>query len=95
MDGSQLPGRDTALAAHAEAPPRPRFLRRLLLGAALLGVIGGGAAYGRYWFVTGRYLESTDDAYTAADAVQLRRASPARLSRCWSPTTSASAPVTR
>ncbi len=71
MDGSQLPSRDATLASRAEAPARPRLLRRLLLGAALVGAIAGGAAYGRYWFVTGRYLESTDDAYTAADAATI------------------------
>ena len=71
MDGSQLPGRDATPVSSAEAPVRPRRLRRLLFGAALLGVLASGAAYGRYWFVTGRYLESTDDAYTAADAVTI------------------------
>jgi membrane fusion protein (multidrug efflux system) len=70
MDGS-FPGATVAPAPTTIAAPprRSRWRRRLMLGAALVAVLGGAAWYGHYWWTTGRYLESTDDAYTQADAV--------------------------
>src|SRR5689334_10341894 len=44
-----------------------RTLRRILLGSAALAVVAGAGAFGSYWLKTGRYLESTDDAYVQAD----------------------------
>ena len=44
-----------------------RNLRRILLGSAAMVVVAGVAAFGTYWFKTGRFLESTDDAYVQAD----------------------------
>jgi membrane fusion protein (multidrug efflux system) len=46
-----------------------RLSRRLILtlGIALL-LIAAAAAYGRYYLVVGRFLESTDDAYVQADS---------------------------
>src|SRR5579872_978488 len=44
-----------------------RTLRRILLGTAAAVVAVGAAGYGAYWLKTGRYLESTDDAYVQAD----------------------------
>jgi membrane fusion protein (multidrug efflux system) len=44
-----------------------KTFRRILLGSAAAVVVIGAAAYGTYWFKTGRYLESTNDAYVQAD----------------------------
>jgi membrane fusion protein (multidrug efflux system) len=47
-------------------PRRPSKRWLLALGAAVVLVSGG--AYGRYYWETGRFLESTDDAYVQADS---------------------------
>ncbi|MDQ7249550.1 HlyD family secretion protein [Dongia sedimenti] len=44
-----------------------RTLRRILLGSAAAVVVAGAAGFGGYWYKTGRFLESTDDAYVQAD----------------------------
>jgi membrane fusion protein (multidrug efflux system) len=44
-----------------------RTLRRILLGSAAAVVIAGAASFATYWVKTGRFLESTDDAYVQAD----------------------------
>jgi multidrug resistance efflux pump len=38
--------------------------RLLLAGAALL-IVAGAAWYGQHWWRTGRFIESTDDAYVS------------------------------
>jgi membrane fusion protein (multidrug efflux system) len=50
----------------APANTRERLRSRLLIGAAALVLIAG-AAYGGRWFLIGRFLESTDNAYLQAD----------------------------
>jgi membrane fusion protein (multidrug efflux system) len=44
-----------------------RNLRRILLASVAAVVVAGAGVYGSYWLKTGRYLESTDDAYVQAD----------------------------
>jgi membrane fusion protein (multidrug efflux system) len=44
-----------------------RTLRRILLGSVAAVIVAGAGVYGAYWMKTGRYLESTDDAYVQAD----------------------------
>jgi len=44
-----------------------RTLRRILLGSAAAVVVVAAGAFGSYWYKTGRFLESTDDAYVQAD----------------------------
>src|SRR5215475_2868414 len=44
-----------------------RIFRRILMGSAAAIVVAGAAAYGAYYWKTGRFLESTDDAYVQAD----------------------------
>src|SRR3546814_6780125 len=43
--------------------------RRLLIVAAIVVIALG--SYGAYWFLHGRYFESTDDAYVSSDLVQI------------------------
>jgi membrane fusion protein (multidrug efflux system) len=57
---------ETADAPTAPANTRDRLRSRLLIGAAALVLIAG-AAYGGRWFLVGRFLESTDNAYLQAD----------------------------
>lgn len=42
-------------------------LKRILMAGAGAIALGGASTYGVYWFETGRFLESTDDAYVQAD----------------------------
>jgi membrane fusion protein (multidrug efflux system) len=57
---------ETTDAPTATASTRDRLRSRLLIGAAALVLIAG-AAYGGRWFLVGRFLESTDNAYLQAD----------------------------
>src|SRR5271154_5809809 len=50
----------------AKVGTREKLRSRLLIGAAAVLLIAG-AAYGGRWFLVGRYLESTDNAYLQAD----------------------------
>jgi len=47
------------------------FRLRVLLAAVVLAVLAGGAYYGHYWWITGRFLVSTDDAYVGAHRATL------------------------
>jgi membrane fusion protein, multidrug efflux system len=44
-----------------------KTLKRILMASVGTVVLVGAGAYGWYWFETGRFLESTDDAYVKAD----------------------------
>ena len=50
----------------AEAKPRPNRKRRIL-GAVAVIALAAGIYGGQYWWTTGRYMVSTDDAYVNAD----------------------------
>ncbi len=64
---------ESAPASAAEAKPAAAVpkkkggLKKLIFGAVLLAAIGGGAWYGHQWWIDGRFLVSTDDAYVGAD----------------------------
>lgn len=64
-----LVGRDTA-AAPARNRPR-RIGKKLALAALALGVAAGGAWYGHDWWTTGRFIESTDDAYVGGNVTTI------------------------
>jgi membrane fusion protein (multidrug efflux system) len=59
-------GQGGALAPIAKAKPR-RSIRSLILPAIVIAAVGYGGMKGYDWFVNGRFLVSTDDAYVGAD----------------------------
>src|SRR5258708_13422548 len=71
-DTNETSASTTAPLAPA-SPPRavPGRARRLGLFALGSVVLLGGLLYGGYWFLDGRYFESTDDGYVNGDVVQV------------------------
>ncbi len=70
------------LSSFEEAQERPSYpggsrparaarlrLRSLLIGAGAVVLLAGAGLVGEYWWTTGRFLISTDDAYVQADSV--------------------------
>ncbi|MCK9194732.1 MAG: HlyD family secretion protein [Nevskia sp.] len=47
-----------------DAAPRKKNILRVLIPVLVLGAIG---VYGTYWYKTGRFIQSTDNAYVKAD----------------------------
>jgi membrane fusion protein (multidrug efflux system) len=66
---STVVDRDTALAP-GKGRTRPSPKRLLLAGAALLA-LAGAAWYGDQWWTTGRFIESTDDAYIGGNVTAI------------------------
>src|SRR5580700_2479602 len=71
MDGLQQsvsyanPGDEISI----EVRRRPWPLKRVLTGAAAVVFLAGVGIYGDYWWTTGRFMVSTDDAYVQAHSV--------------------------
>ncbi len=63
------PGNKPPPAGAPSQATRPSSAKRLLAALVLLLVLGALAFYGLHWWSTGRFLESTDDAYLRADNV--------------------------
>jgi membrane fusion protein, multidrug efflux system len=54
----------------AIAPPKRRLKigrKTLALAGLALAITGSGIGYGHYWWTTGRFIESTDDAYVGGN----------------------------
>ena len=69
---SEAPIKMEAPAPAAEAKPKKKsFVRRLILPVILLAAIGGGAWYGHQWWIDGRFMISTDDAYIEGDITNI------------------------
>ncbi len=67
MSAVTLDGTPALDVASPSVKSRRLSPKRLLLGAALLGVITGGIDYGYHWWTVGRFFASTDDAYVGGD----------------------------
>ena len=65
QQAAQIPQEKPTVQAPASSRGR---LRRIALVLALLAGTAAGAYYGQDYWTTGRYLESTDDAYVKADS---------------------------
>src|SRR5882672_5712635 len=48
--------------------PSGQAIRRAALALAIAFALAGAAVFGHYYLTTGRYLETTDDAYVKADS---------------------------
>jgi len=59
---------NTSESQTSNSPRRVRHVGLWALGAV---VVLGAVGYGAYWFVDGRFYESTDDAYVNGDVVQV------------------------
>ena len=59
---------ETGKTAPHAARPRRLSVRRLLLAGAVIVAIAGASDYGWYYWTTGRFEVSTDDAYVKADS---------------------------
>src|SRR3954468_21672941 len=69
-DRQQDQGRSEQPSPEDQATAKRKKRRWLLIGAAVaLVVLVGGGWYGWHWWTVGRYMVSTDDAYTEADSV--------------------------
>ncbi|WP_263262234.1 HlyD family secretion protein [Pseudomonas sp. RIT-PI-S] len=57
-------------ASPSAAPPRAARGRRVLLGLALLALLAA-AVWAGHWWLVGRFIETTDDAYLQADSLTI------------------------
>jgi membrane fusion protein (multidrug efflux system) len=60
-----------AQPTQAEQPKKKSGIRRLILPVIVLAAIAGGAWYGHQWWINGRFMISTDDAYIGGDITSL------------------------
>jgi membrane fusion protein (multidrug efflux system) len=63
--------RTDANRSPADTTTQPRSKRKLLLSLLAAAIAIGGAGWGGYYYTTGRFFESTDDAYVSGNLVQL------------------------
>jgi membrane fusion protein (multidrug efflux system) len=59
-------------AVTVEAQPKKRgIVRKLILSVVALGALAGGAYYGHQYWIDGRFMISTDDAYVEGDITNI------------------------
>jgi len=66
-----MPSPPSAPAPGSEADTVPASRKRRLILAVLGTFVLAGLGYFAYWLTTGRYIESTDDAYVSGNMVQI------------------------
>ncbi len=72
-----IPEALVAAAASAEAPstlpdaPAARSRKRYLLPLVAVAILGVAGWFGEHWWTTGRFLQTTDDAYVTADVTMI------------------------
>jgi membrane fusion protein (multidrug efflux system) len=71
MSDITTPERTDANQSPSDTTTRPRSKRKLLLSLLAAAIVIGGAGWGGYYYTTGRFFESTDDAYVSGNLVQL------------------------
>ncbi|MCB1447963.1 MAG: HlyD family secretion protein [Rhizobiaceae bacterium] len=71
--GSEAPIKMEAPAAAVEqAKPKTKGIaRRLILSVVALAALGAGSWYGHQWWIDGRFMISTDDAYIEGDITNI------------------------
>ena len=69
----EAPRETPAAAPPADTQTRPpkRSLKKVALTGGLVAALALGAWYGQYWWITGRFLVSTDDAYVGVHTATL------------------------
>jgi membrane fusion protein (multidrug efflux system) len=81
LDGSKRVGYTGAIGQTATGAIRRRWsLNQILIGTGGLLLIAGAAYYGNYYWRTGQFLVSTDDAYVEAHSVLISPKVPGYLS---------------
>lgn len=50
----------------AEPASKKGLVKRSMIAVAVIALLGGGTYFGHYWWTTGRFMVSTDDAYVGA-----------------------------
>jgi membrane fusion protein (multidrug efflux system) len=60
-----------AIVAPVAKGGRGTTLRQLALATGLIAAVVGGGWYGQYWWTTGRFIQSTDDAYVGGNITPL------------------------
>jgi membrane fusion protein (multidrug efflux system) len=63
----KAPAAPPVVAAQQAKPKTKSFARRLILSAVVLAALSAGGWYGRQWWLDGRFMISTDDAYIGGD----------------------------
>ena len=75
VDGAPYSEQAQPQPVHTAAPVKPQppksSRKRKVLSVVLLAVLAGGAWYGYNWWITGRFMVSTDDAYIHGDIMAM------------------------
>lgn len=67
----EAPAAAPAPVAEQAKSKKKGFARRLILPVVLLTAIGAGSWYGHQWWIDGRFMISTDDAYVEGDITNI------------------------